>query len=144
MKFTWKALILAPLIVPCVFSALLMSPQSKSPVLGFFVIAALGSFFSYGATACLFLPCLYVLSKLTALKMYLTCILGTVLGAVIYFPFVWISFTASGINSGPPEGTFVQYLLSTTFDPINLALFPGAGLVTALAYWILVNIKSKK
>lgn len=66
MKFPWKGLIVAPLVVPFLFSlACMISFGGKSPVFGFFFNLVLGSVCSYGATIFLFLPCLYLLSKLT-------------------------------------------------------------------------------
>ena len=115
-----------------------MSFESKSPVLGFLVIFALGSIFSYGATILLLLPCLYLLSKLTMLKFHLVCLLGAVLGFVVFFPCAWVDFRASGTNSGPPEGPFIEFLARSWGDSITW-MFPVGGLVTAAVYWIVVN-----
>ncbi len=140
MKFTWKGYLLAPLLVPFVFAVLLISSGgSRSPVLGLLVVFAIGSVFSYCVTAFLFLPCLYLLSRFAALTVYLTCIAGALLGSVAYLLFAWQGFQASGVNSGPPAGRFVDYLLRDLSDPLGWALFSGGGLVTAALYWMLVN-----
>jgi len=140
MKFTWKGFVLAPLLVPIIFAVLLISSGgSRSPILGLLMVFAIGSVFSYCVTAFLFLPCLYLLSKFAALTVHLTCIVGAVLGAVAYLLFAWQGFQASGVNSGPPTGRFVDYLLRDLPDPLGWALFPGGGLVTAALYWMLVN-----
>jgi hypothetical protein len=140
MKFTWKGLVLAPLLVPFVFSLVLTSStESRSPVLGILLLFAIGSFFSYCTTIFLFLPCLYLVSKFTTLTALLTCVLGAALGAVLYLPFSWQMFLSSGHNSGPPQGSYVEFLWRQLSDPFAWALFPGGGLLTAALYWILVN-----
>jgi hypothetical protein len=139
MKFTWKGLILAPLSVTFVYSiAFIILFSSASPVFAFLLFFAIGSFFSYCATVFLFLPCLYLTAKITPLTLRLTCALGTVLGGVAYIPLAWVMFRSSGDNSGPPQGTFGEYLWQQLFEPVAWA-FPVGGLVTALVYWFLVN-----
>ena len=76
MRFSWTGLILAPLAVPVIFSALLSSLGGAHPVLGFLILLIPGCIVSYGSTMFLFLPCLFLLSlwrPLTGLKV---CLLG--------------------------------------------------------------------
>jgi hypothetical protein len=62
MRFSWTGLILAPLAVPVIFSALLSSLGGAHPVLGFLILLIPGCIVSYGSTMFLFLPCLFLLS----------------------------------------------------------------------------------
>ena len=140
MKFSLKGLILAPLPVPFVFSLVLIgSTESRNPVLGVLLLFAIGSLLAYCATVFLFLPCLYFLSRIAKPTIYLTCGLGALLGAVAYLPVLWQMYLSSGHDSGPPQGSFVEFLSRQLFDPVGWALFPGGGLVTAALYWVLVE-----
>src|SRR5882724_10185768 len=132
MKFSWKALLLAPLAVPFVFSVafVILSGMSKHSISGFLVCFALGSILSYGATLFLFLPCLLLLSRLIPLTARLTCMLGTLLGGLALLPVDWVMYSTSGVDSGPPQGSFWAYFLRQGFDPIDWAFLVG-GLVTA-------------
>jgi hypothetical protein len=139
MKFSWKALILAPLPIPLVFSALFeISTPGRSPILSFAFLFALGSVLSYGITIFLFLPGLFLLSRLTSLTVRLTALVGAVLGCLVYLPVAWQSYLATGVDSGPPQGTFGDYLHHHGFEWDFWALVL-AGLVTALLYGYLVN-----
>ena len=139
MKFSWKALILAPLPIPLVFSALFeISTPGRSPIFSFLFFFVLGSVLSYGITIFLFLPCLFLVSRLTSLTVRLTGLVGTVLGCLVYLPVAWESYLATGVDSGPPQGTFGAYLRQHGFEWDFWALLLG-GLTTALLYGYLVN-----
>jgi hypothetical protein len=144
MIFSWKGLALAPLPIPFIYSiAFVILAQSGSPLILFLILFAFGGFVSYCTTLCLFLPCLFLISKLKLLTVHLTCLLGMVLGGFIYLPIAWQIFLTSGDNSGPPQGSFGDYLWrDLLFEPITWA-FPVGGLVTALIYWVLVNQQPK-
>jgi hypothetical protein len=140
MKFTWEAFVLAPLPVPLGYGVLfILAAGGRDPILGIVVFFAIGSVLSYAATAFLFLPCLYLASKVTAVTARVTCILGALLGAVAYLPYVRQAYQASGENSGPPAGTFAEYLWSDLHEPVFPALSIVAGLVTAALYWRLAS-----
>jgi hypothetical protein len=67
MRFSWTGLIVAPLVVPVMFSmigaAMLSSPrEGGNPVLGFLVLLIAGCVVSYGATIFLLLPWLFLFS----------------------------------------------------------------------------------
>jgi hypothetical protein len=49
----------------------------------------------------------------------------------------------SGVDSGPPQGSFGAYFLRQGFDPIDWA-FPVGGLVTATVYWFLADPRAPK
>jgi hypothetical protein len=141
MKFSWKGLILAPLVVPVVFAALLtMASPGKGPLIGFVLIAALASIISYPTTIFLLLPSLYVMSKTITLRWYWVGLVGLVLGVFIFFPVTWMEFKSSGPDSGPPQGTFWEFLWRSDSDPM-FWLFPVAGMVTAMAYWLLGSVR---
>ena len=140
MKFTWKALFLAPLPVPLICSGVLaIATSPNSWFFGFLFFFVLGAFISYGATIFLFLPCLFLISKRMTPTLLLTCILGAVLGVVSCLPVMWVEWKSSGPDSGPPQDTIAEFLLRWLADPsaLLLLMFPFAGLVTAAAYWFL-------
>jgi hypothetical protein len=103
----------------------------------------IGSFVSYSATVFLLLPCLYLLSRIMTLRWQWVCVCGMILGAAFFFPMAWISFRSSGPDSGPPTGTFLEFLWRGRTDFINW-IFPIAGLITALAYWVIGEVMAKK
>lgn len=141
MKFSWKALLLAPLPIPLLYSAALMILTSgKFAILWFFFWSAVSSVFSYGTTVFLLLPCLFLISRLTPLTARLTCLMGTVLGGMAYLPVAWVMWTTSGVDSGPPPDSFVQNLWRQLFEGFFWAFIVG-GLVTAMLYWFLANPK---
>jgi hypothetical protein len=66
------------------------------------------------------------------------CLLGLVLGAVVFVSLTLIAWCSSGPDSGPPIENFFAFFLRWTADPIT-ALFPFAGLITAGLYWWLAG-----
>ena len=145
MKFSWKALFVAPLPVPFVYSVafVILSPMGKHPISGFLFCFILGSMFSYGATLFLFLPCLFLISRLIPLTARLTCLLGTLLGGLTLLPVDWVMWTTSGVDSGRPQGSFAAYFLQQGFDPIDWAFVVG-GLATATIYWFLAKQRPRR
>ena len=135
MRFSWKAIVLAPLPVPLIASVVLGLSPSKDPLFAFLFFFVLGSAFSYGASVFVLWPGLYLVSRFTALTAWLTGLVGTALGCAMYLPVAWVSYRASGDDSGPPSGTFVEYLWRNFWSE-GWVFFAG-GLVTALLYWFL-------
>jgi hypothetical protein len=143
MRFSWTGLILAPLLVPVMFSmigaAMLSSPQEGgNPVLGFLVLLILGCVVSRGATIFLFLPCLFLLSLWWPVTAFRACLLGLLLGAHMIVPLTWLEWKSSGPDSGPPTESFLVFFVRWSADPLT-AMFPLAGLITAGLYWRLVT-----
>ena len=139
MKFSWRALLLAPLPVPVVYSILFeISAPGRSPILSVLILSVLGSVLSYATVLLLFLPCLFVVSRFLPLTVWLTGLIGTVLGGLVYLPVIWQSYLSSGADSGPPEGTFGEYLRRCGFQ-WDFWAFILAGLVTSVLYWFIVN-----
>jgi hypothetical protein len=142
MRFSWRALILAPLLVPALFAAVLGALLGNNPVFGFLFLFIPGCIVSYATTIVLFLPSLYLVSLWRPLTRLKVCLVGLVLGSLVYLPMTVLDWQSSGPDSGPPEETFLAFLLRCTPDPFN-AIYPSAGLITAGAYWWLAVATSK-
>jgi hypothetical protein len=136
MRFSWKGLILAPLLVPALFGATLVALAGKGlwSLLMFPVVLAAGSVVSYATMIFLFLPSLFLLSlwrPMTGLKV---CLLGLLLGAAMIVPMTWMDWKSSGVDSGPPTESFPHFFVRWVADPFQ-AIYPLAGLITAGVYW---------
>jgi hypothetical protein len=138
MQISWRALVLAPLLAPVVFSAIFGLLMGGGPpgihLFSFLILMVPGCVISYGTTICVFLPCLYLLSssgRVTGLKV---CLLGLALGAAMIVPLDFFAWRSSGADSGPPTEDFLAFFLRWSAGPITL-VFPVAGLMTAGAYW---------
>jgi hypothetical protein len=143
MRFSWSGLILAPLLVPVMFSMIsapmLSSPQEGgNPVLGFLILLVPTCVVSYGTTIFLFLPCLFLLSLWKPVTAFRACLLGLLLGALVLVPLTWLEWKSSGPDSGPPTESFLVFFARWAADPM-VAVFPLAGLITAGLYWWLVT-----
>jgi len=110
--------------------------------LGFLIFFVPFSVFSYAATLCLFLPCLFVISRKFRLKVWLTGLVGALLGGLLYLPVSWQMYRASGSDSGPPSGTYWIYLRQNFLS--ESWLFFAAGLITALSYWYLAKPSARR
>ena len=136
--FSWRALLLAPLIMPILASAALtIGADNKNAFLAFLMLTIAGSVISYASTAVLLLPCLSLLRQRTALTLARTSLLGAALGIVVFLPLSWLMWSSSGPDSGPPIDTFLESLITQASDPFN-AFFPIAGAITSAAYWLLL------
>ena len=135
MRFSWTGLILAPLFAPLVFCAVMGPLLTDGSVLALLIMLVPSCVVSYGTTIFLFLPALFLLSSrwppMTGLK---SCLLGLVLGAVVYVPLTLMLWKGSGPDSGPPTESFWVLFLRWAADPTT-AIFPMAGLMTAGLYW---------
>ena len=125
---------MAPLLVPAIFAALMISFEGIWSALAYLLALALGCIVSYGVTIFLFLPCLFLLSLWRPLTGFKVCLLGLALGAAIYVPFTLMMWKSSGPDSGPPTESFLTFFVRWIADPFT-ALFPLAGLITAGLYW---------
>jgi hypothetical protein len=143
MQFGWRALILAPLLLPVIFAALFSSLQDHHAVLTFLLLLVMGSIVSYGTTIFLFLPSLFLLSLWRPMSGFNVCVLGLVLGAAVFVPLTWMQWKSSGPGSGPPVESFLDFFVRWAADPLT-AIFPLAGLITAGLYWWLVNWRRER
>jgi hypothetical protein len=140
MRFSWTGLVLAPLPVPLLFSALMLD-SPNGPVLPSLILLVPGCIVSYGTTIFLFLPLLFLLSlwrPMTGLK---ACLLGAVRGAAVFPPLTLMMWKGSGLDSGPPTESFLAFFLRWVAD-LTAVIFPLAGLVTAGLYWWLGTWRS--
>jgi len=139
MRFSWASLLLAPLLVPLIFSAAFLS--SSSPVLSFVILMVLSCIVSYGTTIFLFLPAVFLLSLMRPLTALNVCLLGLVLGAAAFVPVTLMAWKGSGPDSGPPTENFLVFFVRWAADPFT-AIFPLAGLMTSGLYWWLATRRS--
>jgi hypothetical protein len=137
MRVSWTSLILVPLL-PTIFCAAVLSFRADNTALAFLILMIPSCIISYCATIFLFLPSLYLLSlwrPITGLKV---CLLGLVLGTLVFVSLTWIDWKSSGIDSGPPTESFLTFFLRWASDPFA-ALYPLAGLMTSALYWRLAT-----
>jgi hypothetical protein len=132
MRFSWTSLILAPLLVPVIFSATMIFFVRGDPLMAFLIMLVLGCILSYATTIFLFLPCLFLLSLEQQMTGFKVCLLGLVI--VVFVSLTLIAWGSSGPDSGPPIENFFVFFLRWAADPMT-ALFPLAGLITAWLYW---------
>jgi hypothetical protein len=139
MRFSWTSLLLAPLLVPLMFSAVFLSLSgTSSPVLSFLILMIPSCIISYGTTMFLFLPALFFLSLWRSLTALNVCLLGLVLGAAVFVPVTLMEWKSSGPDSGPPTENFLVFFVRWAADPFT-AIFPLAGLMTSGLYWWLAT-----
>ena len=135
MQPSWSGIILAPLVAPAMFSALMAAAfDNNNPVLAFLFVMVLGSIVSYGSTIFLLLPAMYLLSLWRPLTGWTVSLLGLLLGAAVFVPVTLIEWKSSGPDSGPPTENPLLFMLRFATDPTT-AIYPVAGLVTAGLYW---------
>jgi hypothetical protein len=119
-------------------AAMLSSPGRGQPGAGISSPADPGLHVSYGATIFLFLPCLFLLSLWTPVTAFRACLVGLLLGELLFVPLTWLEWKSSGPDSGPPTENFLVFFVRWAADPMT-AVFPLAGLITAGLYWWLVT-----
>ena len=138
MRFSWTGLILAPLLVPTIFSAAVVSLQEGNRALGFLILMVPSCIISYCTTIFLLLPSMYLLSLRRPMTGLQVCLLGLVLGMLVFVPLTWIEWKSSGPDSGPPTESFLMFFLRWAADPFT-AIYPVAGLMTSGLYWWLAT-----
>jgi hypothetical protein len=139
MRFSWTSLLLAPLLVPLMFSAVFLTlSDTSSPVLSFLILIIPSCIISYGTTMFLFLPVLFLLSLWRPLTALNVCLLGLVLGAAAFVPVTLMAWKSSGPDSGPPTENVLVFFVRWAADPFT-AIFPLAGLMTSGLYWWLAT-----
>ena len=134
MRFSWTGLLLAPLLVPLMFSTTLAIVVGESWLQAFLTMLFVGCVVSYGATIFLFLPCLFLLSSSYQMTGFKVCLLGLVLGEVVVLSPILIAWASSAPEFAHPIRTFLVFVFGLVADPVP-ALFPLGGLVTAGLYW---------
>jgi hypothetical protein len=135
MRFSWTGVILAPLLMPLIFCAAMLSfTQTDSWILLFLILLVPSCVVSYGTTIFLLLPSLFLLSLWRPVTGLRACGLGLILGAMVFVPLTLMAWKSSGPDSGPPTESFWVFFLRSAVDPMA-AIYPLAGLVTAGLYW---------
>jgi hypothetical protein len=134
MRFSWQGFLMAPAVVPAIAGLLMAVLVGGGSIVLFLLTLVIGSIVSYSVTAFVFLPALFVLSRIRRMTAVTTSLLGLILGMAAYFPWTWIEWKSSGADSGPPTESYLSFLLRWDFDPLTLVFLP-AGLVTAAVYW---------
>lgn len=144
MKIHWKAVAIAPAFIPALFSlGFVLSTSGGNRLTGFLILFGIGAIVSYGATLALLLPAMKLAARTRPLDTLRVAILGAILGALVYLPLGWIMYRGSGVDSGPPTGSFGAFLIGQLTEPLLLS-FPIAGVVTASLYWVLSGQQEKK
>jgi hypothetical protein len=137
MRFSWTGLLVSPLPVPLILSAVMapLMQGGEGPVLlPFLVLLIPGCIISYGTMVFLFLPALFLLSQWRPVTGFTVCMLGLVLGSAVMVPVTVMAWKASGPDSGPPTDSFWVLFVRWATDPLML-VFPVAGVLTAALYW---------
>jgi len=134
MQFSWRGLLIAPAVVPALVGIVAAILLGGGSVVLFLLTFIIGSLVSYSVTIFVFLPALFVLSRVRRMTGFTTSILGLALGMVAYIPWTVIEWKSSGADSGPPTETCFAFLFRWDFDPLTLVFLP-AGLITAALYW---------
>lgn len=135
-RLSMKALMLAPIPAPAVFAALFVLGGSGQDKLVFFSVGlSFGYLLGITGTAALAL-CLLFIGRQRAISLVLSTFLGVVLAGLAYAAFLYIGWTSSGPDSGPPLEPFSLYFSRSWNDPFGWA-FLVCGLVTAVLYHLL-------
>jgi hypothetical protein len=133
LPFSWWAFLLAPWPVPLTCIALLsFGGQGRPSVVFFFLSLAVALVISYLGTAALVVS-LHFVAQARPVTRTVSAVTGVLLAGLAYLPFLYLSWGASGPDSGPPTESFLWYLLRNWNDPVA-GIFLAGGLVSALIY----------
>ena len=120
MHFSWKGLLLAPLPVPlitCAVMAPLLKGDEAPAVLPFLILLFPACVIAYGTTVFLFLPALFVASRLRPMTGWLVSALGFALGLAVIVPVTGLAWKSSGPDSGPPVESFLTFFARWSIRP---------------------------
>ena len=142
LPFSLRAFLVAPWPVPVACSLLLaLGTSDRGPVPFFFLSLAVELVISYLGTAALVVT-LHFVAQTRPVTRTVSAVTGLVLAGFAYLPFVYVTWHASGPDSGPPVESFPGYLLRNWADPF-LGIFLAAGVVAALIYDILARRQAR-
>ena len=141
VPFRGAALTRAALVMPAPFG-LLLATGAIHPVYAFVVCAGLGYVLALACIAGLLLPALWVLSWITPIKGWLTTLLGGFIAFTLFLCWDYIDWGASGVDSGPPDCTYAQWIARnwSSWEPLVIV---GIGLASATAYHFLATRKGR-
>ena len=134
--FSLKAYLLAPLPVPLVAGALFALGNSH-PGSTFFLTFFFGLIVSGLGTTALVVS-LWIIAKVRPVTKTLTTLTGIGLAAFGYLCVLYLNWSSSGPDSGPPVETFGAHLLRNWNDAF-LYIFLAGGLVTSFLYAFLAS-----
>lgn len=138
LPFSLPAFLIAPWPMPLLCSAAMaVGNPGRDPLFFFLLCLGVSLTISYLGLATLVI-CLWFVGKVRPITRAVTVILGTALAASAYLPFCFVAWGSSGPDSGPPEGSFLTYLIQNFASPI-LGLFLAGGIVAAFTYDILAR-----
>jgi hypothetical protein len=126
--------------MPAILSIAVAILLAGGSLIVFLLLFVFASLMSYAVTIFVFLPCLYVLSRVRTMTAITTSVLGLALGMAAYIPWTVIEWKSSGQDSGPPAESYLSFVLRWDFDPFTLVFMP-AGLITAALYWRLGRLR---
>jgi hypothetical protein len=140
VPFSWRALLLAPLVIP-VPMAVLFVTESKNPIAAFGFLTVL-YVLTFVVVGCVLLPTLWLVSWVANIRAWLTLVVGGLLAAPIFLAWDYTSWCSSGVDSGPPSATYPQWIAKSWFSPEPLVII-SFGVITAAAYHLLATRKRK-
>jgi hypothetical protein len=141
VPFSGSALLLAPLVIP-VPAGVLFVEGSIHPVAAFGLGALVGYIFTLAVVGGLLLPALWLVSWMARITRWLAPVIGGLLGALLFLAWDYTSWCGSGVDSGPPPGTYAQWVAKNWFTPEPLIVI-SFGVVTAAAYHFLATRKPR-
>jgi len=138
MRFSWHALVWAPMFTPLVVAALFTVGVNgvKAGATAFVVLLVFGYGVSFASTAGLLLPVLCVLSRFTRLTVWKSGLIGLLLAVIPYLAISFLMWSSSGTDSGPPDTPFRDFLLND-WDNFILWICLAAGAITGVAFMLL-------
>ena len=141
VPFRWAALTLSSLVVPAPFG-LAGAGGAAHPVYAFVVCAFIGYVLALAIIAVLLLPALWILSWIVPVKGWLAALLGGVIAFALFLCWDYINWGASGVDSGPPDGTYAQWVAKnwSSWEPFCTV---GVGIVSAVTYHFLATRKPR-
>jgi hypothetical protein len=108
VPFSWRALLLAPLVIP-VTMAVLFVTESKNPIAAFGFLTVL-YVLTLAVVGCVLLPTLWLVSWVANIRAWLTLVIGGLLAAPIFLAWDYTNWCSSGVDSGPPSTTYPQWI----------------------------------
>jgi hypothetical protein len=142
VPFSWRALLLAPLVISGPAGVLLAS-GSKYPIVGFGICALVSYVFALAVTACLLLPALWLVSRVASITAWLPPVVGGLIAALLFLAWDYSNWCSSGVDSGPPAEAYPQWIVKSWFTPEPLVVI-AFGVITAATYSYLATRKPQR
>lgn len=109
-------------------------------MLAFGIFALISYFLALAMLGCLLLPALWLTSRVARFSTWLPPVMGGLIAAIIDIGWDYLTWSSSGVDSGPPSTTYRQWVAKFWFtpEPYVVTLF---GAVTGAAYIFLATRK---